>query len=65
MGIDTIDDRGVACRAIIVYFTAIVELALVGKLRFQCTERLVARQRDRTRPCRAGPFALREAGRLL
>ena len=56
MGIHAVDDRGIADRAEAVHFSAPVEF--VRNLCFQCAERLVARQRDRTRPCRAGPIVL-------
>ena len=56
MGIHAVDDRGIADRAEAVLTSLVVELA--AKLRFQCAERLVARQRDRTRPCRACPSGI-------
>ena len=56
MGIHAVDDRGIADRAEAVLTSLVVELA--AKLRFQCAERLVARQRDRSRPCRACPSGI-------
>ena len=56
MRIDAIDKRGIAGRTVAVQTSLVVELA--AKLRFQCAKRLVARQRDRTRPCRACPLGV-------